>query len=363
MRAADTPADPAGATSEEVAAMRIALALAADPAAPHGPNPRVGCVMLDSTGVEIARGRHLGAGTPHAEVAAITAATQAGRAADLAGATAVVTLEPCNHTGRTGPCSQALITAGLARVVYAQSDPNPIAAGGRERLLAAGVDVVSGVLAEQARSINPEWSVAVARGWPFVTWKVAATLDGRVAAPDGTSRWITSGAARQRVHELRSQVQAVMIGTGTALADDPSLTVRDPNGTLVGSQPIRVVVGRREVPALAQLRDGVAQLLQYDGDDLHQVLADLGAREVRHVLLEGGPRLAASMVAAGLVDHVLWFTAPALIGAGTPAVGDLGIGSIGAARRFQVVGLEMVAPDVLIELVPGTADPQPDPFG
>lgn len=341
-----------GVTQSEVAAMQLALELAGNPAAPHGPNPRVGCVILASGGEEIARGWHLGAGTPHAEVAAISAAKAAGRAADLRGATAVVTLEPCNHTGRTGPCSQALIDSGLARVIYAQSDPNPIAAGGSERLRSAGVEVVAGVLEAPARNLNLEWSFAMERGRPFVTWKVAATLDGRVAAADGSSRWITSAGARQRVHQLRAQVQAVMVGTGTALADDPSLTVRDADGQPVGRQPLRVVVGRRSLPVAAKLRDGAAQLVQYPGDDLDHVLHDLAEREVCHVLLEGGPQLAASMLAAGMIDRVLWFTAPVLLGAGPAAVGDLGIATISAARRFEVVSVEVLAPDLLIELVP-----------
>ena len=183
------------ATPAEQAAMRRALTIAVTPGVPRGPNPRVGCVLLDPAGTTIAEGFHEGAGTPHAEAAALAAAGPAAR-----GATAVVTLEPCNHTGRTGPCVDALLAAGIARVVLAQPDPNPIAAGGADRLSAAGVDVVRGVLEDEARAINEAWTFAVEQGRPMVTWKVASTLDGHVAATDGSSRWITGEEARAQVH-------------------------------------------------------------------------------------------------------------------------------------------------------------------
>jgi diaminohydroxyphosphoribosylaminopyrimidine deaminase/5-amino-6-(5-phosphoribosylamino)uracil reductase len=276
--------------------------------------------------------------------------------AAVTGATAVVTLEPCNHHGRTGPCAQALIEAGIARVVYGQPDPNPVAAGGAATLRSAGIDVVGAVRADEAMALNWEWTVAVGRGWPFVTWKVAATLDGRVAARDGSSRWITGAPARAEVHELRSQVQAVMVGTGTALADDPRLTARGPSGEVLGIQPLRVVVGRRAVPAGARLRDGAAPFLQVPGDDLAGVLAELAAREVRHVLLEGGPRLAAAFLRAGLVDRIRWYVAPAILGSGKGAVADLGIAGISDIRRLRVVAVHQVGPDVCIDAVPDGGD-------
>ncbi|NAZ88631.1 bifunctional diaminohydroxyphosphoribosylaminopyrimidine deaminase/5-amino-6-(5-phosphoribosylamino)uracil reductase RibD, partial [Kineococcus indalonis] len=205
--------------------MRRALQLAAlGPAT--GPNPRVGCVLIDDAGRPLAEGHHRGAGTAHAEAAAL--ADLAARGLSARGATAVVTLEPCTHTGRTGPCAQALLAAGVRRVVVADTDPNPAAAGGAALLAAAGVEVETGLLAGQARALNERWATAVGRGRPWVTWKFAATLDGRSAAADGSSRWITSAAARADVHRLRAEHDAVLVGTGTALADDPALTVRAP---------------------------------------------------------------------------------------------------------------------------------------
>ena len=172
--------------------MRRALELAATPGVPLGPNPRVGCVLLDAGGATLATGYHRGAGTPHAEADALSRAGAAAR-----GATAVVTLEPCNHAGRTGPCVDELLAAGVARVVFAQSDPNPVAAGGAARLAEHGVEVVPGLLADESAALNEAWTFAVGRGRPMVTWKVASTLDGRVAAADGSSRWVTGRGSRR----------------------------------------------------------------------------------------------------------------------------------------------------------------------
>jgi diaminohydroxyphosphoribosylaminopyrimidine deaminase/5-amino-6-(5-phosphoribosylamino)uracil reductase len=337
-------------TSAELAAMRHALTIAVTPGVPRGPNPRVGCVLLDSSGARIAEGFHRGAGTPHAEAAALAAAGPAAR-----GATAVVTLEPCNHTGRTGPCVDALLAAGVTRVVLGQADPNPVAAGGADRLAAAGVDVLRGVLSDEAESINAVWTFAVERGRPMVTWKVASTLDGRVAAVDGSSRWVTAEQARAQVHGLRSEVDAVLIGTGTALADDPSLTVRDPDGLPAAHQPIRVVMGRRPIPAEAALRDGIAPLRIFPTESPAQVLAALRASDVQHVLLEGGPTLAAAFLRAGLVDRFVWYLAPKILGSGMPAVGDLGVPGIASAMLLEITGITRVGQDVRLDgrMVPG----------
>jgi diaminohydroxyphosphoribosylaminopyrimidine deaminase/5-amino-6-(5-phosphoribosylamino)uracil reductase len=331
--------------------MRRALALAATPGVPRGPNPRVGCVLLDPAGTPIAEGHHRGAGTPHAEVEALAAAGPAAR-----GATAVVTLEPCAHTGRTGPCADALLAAGVARVVYGQSDPNPIAAGGAQRLAGAGVEVVGGVLADEAAALNEAFTFATTHGRAMVTWKVASTLDGRVAAADGSSRWVTGPEARAEVHALRAEVDAVLIGTGTALADDPSLTVRSADGTPAAQQPVRVVMGRRPIPADAALRDGVAPLRLFPGESPAEVLAALAIEGVHHVLLEGGPTLAAAFVRADVVDRVAWYVAPLLLGAGLPAVGDLGVHRIEAARRLRIRGITRIGQDVRVDatMEPGT---------
>lgn len=342
-------ADSSGVLPAELAAMGRALELAVTPGVPLAPNPRVGCVLLDAQGRTLATGYHRGAGTDHAEVAALKAAAAAGHA--VPGATAVVTLEPCNHTGRTGPCSHALLAAGVTRVVYAQSDPNPAAAGGAGYLRSHGVAVVGGLFAERAQALNEAWTFAVTHGRPLVTWKVATTLDGRVAAVDGSSRWITSAAARAQVHELRAQVQAVIVGTGTALRDDPSLTIRDKSGHPFGVQPTRVVVGRRDLPAGSKLADAAAPLLHYRDHDPAAVLADLGRREIRHALLEGGPTLAAAFLRAGLVDRIRWYVAPALLGAGKLAVADLGITGIADILRLEVREVAVVGGDLRVDAV------------
>ena len=329
----------------ERSAMRRALEIAATPGVPRGPNPRVGCVLLAPDGSTIAEGLHRGAGTPHAEAAALAEAGTAAR-----GATAVVTLEPCNHTGRTGPCAEALLAAGVRRVVYAQADPNPVARGGAERLRDAGVDVEGGLMADDAEAVNRAWSFAVTHGRPFVTWKFATTLDGRSAAADGTSRWITGEAARARVHALRATVDAIVVGTGTVLADDPALTARDPGGGDRERQPLRVVVGHRDVPAGFRL--DAPDVLHLRTHDPAAVLAALRARGVVDVLLEGGPRLAGAFVAARCVDRVLAYLAPALLGAGRAALADAGVGTIGGIRRLQIDEVCRVGEDVLVDAHP-----------
>jgi diaminohydroxyphosphoribosylaminopyrimidine deaminase/5-amino-6-(5-phosphoribosylamino)uracil reductase len=338
------------ASRTETNALQRALALAATDGVPHGPNPRVGCVLLAPDGTVVAEGLHRGAGTSHAEVDALARAGGAAR-----GCTAVVTLEPCNHIGRTGPCSRALIEAGVSRVVFAQVDPNPVAAGGAETLRAAGVDVVGGadavgaVLVAEALALNEFWTFAVIHGRPFVTWKAAATLDGRIAAADGTSRWITSAPARAEVHELRSQVDAVVVGTGTVLADDPHLAVRHDGATLDSGQPVRVVVGLRDIPVGARVLDEAAPTLHLRTRDPLEVLTALFSRDVRHVLLEGGPTVAAAFVRAGVVDAVRWYVAPALLGAGPSALGDAGMSSVSEALRLQVLDVARVGADLRID--------------
>ena len=348
------------ASDAERTAMLRALALATDPQAPLGPNPRVGCVLLDDTGRTIAEGFHRGAGTPHAEVAALSRAGAAAR-----GATAVVTLEPCNHTGRTAPCAQALVAAGVRRVVIAQHDPNPVAAGGEATLRAAGVDVESGLLADRARAVNQAWTFAVQHRRPFVTWKLATTLDGRSAAADGTSRWISSPASRRDTHRLRAQCDVVLVGTGTVAVDDPQLTARDTAGRPLPRQPLRAVLGLRDLDPGRRVLDDSAETLRLRTRDPAEALASLFARDRQHVFLEGGPTVAAAFLRAGLVDEVVAYVAPALLGAGRAAVGDLGVTSIGQARRFDVADVTVLRPqegddaatDVRLTLVPRA---QPD---
>jgi diaminohydroxyphosphoribosylaminopyrimidine deaminase / 5-amino-6-(5-phosphoribosylamino)uracil reductase len=337
------------ASPAEVAAMRRALDLARSPGVPRGPNPRVGCVLLGAAGTIVAEGYHRGAGGPHAEVDALVAA--GGRAR---GATAVVTLEPCNHLGRTGPCAQALIAAGIVRVVFGQHDTNPVARGGAEAFRAAGVDVEGGVLADEARTVNPTWTFAVEHGRPFVTWKFAATLDGRSAAADGTSRWITSPEARADVHRLRAECDVVLVGTGTVLADDPRLTVRGDDDTAVqrAVQPLRAVMGLRSIPARAAVLDEAAETVHLATRDPERALRDLFVRDRQHVWLEGGPTLAGAFVHAGVVDRVVAYLAPALLGAGPAALADAGVTTVSRAVRLDIDDVTRVGSDLRITARP-----------
>lgn len=313
------------------------------------PNPRVGAVLADASGNLLGEGFHRGAGTPHAEIAALADARRAGR--ETAGATAYVTLEPCAHEGRTGPCARALVDAGVARVVYAVADPHRVAAGGAQLLAAAGVAVEHRPHAG-ADELTRRWRRAVRAGRPWVTWKTATTLDGRTAAADGTSRWITSAAARADVHALRAQCGAIITGTGTALVDDPQLTVRPAGGDAASStaHPVRVVLGRRELPCGARLLDDAAPTLLVRSRDPHEALAALHERGVRRALLECGPTLAAAFLHAGLVDEIVAYVAPALLGAGPGLVGDLGIGTIADITRLELREVAVVGADARLVL-------------
>src|SRR5690242_8710851 len=326
----------------DTALIRRALALAAlGPMA--DPNPRVGAVVIDRDGAVVGEGHHRGAGTPHAEVDALAGAGERAR-----GGTAYVSLEPCNHTGRTGPCARALLDAGVARVVHAQYDPGALTGGGADTLRAAGVEVVGGVLQDEALALNRAWTFAIVHGRPMVTWKFAATLDGRSAAADGSSAWITGPLARADVHDLRAECDAVLVGTGTVLADDPHLTVRHADGTLRGRRPLRVVMGLRPLPPTARVLDAAAPTLLLPTRDPAEALAELLGREIRHVWLEGGPTLAAAFLRAGLVDEVVTYLAPALLGSGLAAVGDLGIPSIDRTLRLTVRDVRTLGPDIRI---------------
>jgi diaminohydroxyphosphoribosylaminopyrimidine deaminase/5-amino-6-(5-phosphoribosylamino)uracil reductase len=282
----------------------------------------------------------------------VTALAHAGERAR--GGTAVVTLEPCAHTGRTAPCADALIAAGVARVVVAVPEPTELAGGGAARLRAAGIDVELGV--EQAEAEDgalAAWLTGVREQRPFVVWKVAATLDGRVAAADGTSRWITGEEARAAVHRLRATCDAVVVGSGTALTDDPQLTVRDAAGRTTGRRPLRVVVDRRgRLPQTARVLDDAAPTHVSRAGSPAELLAELFGRDVRRVLLEGGPTLAASFLRAGLVDEVVVHLAPSLLGAGPSLVGDLGISTMADALSLRIVDLIPMGGDVQVRLRP-----------
>jgi diaminohydroxyphosphoribosylaminopyrimidine deaminase/5-amino-6-(5-phosphoribosylamino)uracil reductase len=329
----------------EQAAMHRALALAELVRGRTSPNPPVGAVILRPDGTLAGEGATAPAGGAHAEVTALKAAGK-----DAMGATAVVTLEPCAHTGRTGPCAQALVDAGVAKVIYAVRDPNPEAAGGAMKLRDAGVEVVAGVSEAEAiaGALRP-WLHALRSGRPYVTWKYAATLDGRVAAADFTSRWITSPAARADVHVLRATVDAIVVGSGTVLADDPQLTVRDAAGTPAPFQPLRVVLDRRHrTPQHARVFDSAAETLVLDTAAPRFALKALYDRGVRHVLLEGGPTLAGAFVEARCVDEIVAYIAPKLLGDGPAALGEAGIVTIGEAVTLVVDDVERIGDDVKI---------------
>ena len=334
-------------TAAEQEAFSVALELARSAGVTRGPNPTVGCVLLDPEGREVARGWHRGAGTPHAEADALA---RAGAAAQ--GATAVVTLEPCAHHGRTPPCAQALIAAGVRRVVLGQLDPNPEAAGGAQVLREAGVEVAGPWRAAAARALNEDWTRAQELRRPVVIWKVAASLDGRITAADGSSQWITGPQSRTAAHELRASVDAVLTGTGTALADRPRLTARPHGVTLPPEQqPLRAVMGLRELPVDHPLADAMWLRTR----DPAEALALLWEADVRRVMLECGPRLAAAFADADLVDRIVWFTAPIMLGPFGLAVVDGGPTTLVEARRWQVAALAASGDDVRIDLERGDA--------
>lgn len=317
-------------SATEKAAMDAALTAAL--AGPRGANPLVGAVILGAEGEQLATGYHRGAGTAHAEADAISEARRQG--IDTKGTTMVVTLEPCNHVGRTGPCAQAIIAAGIAKVIYAVDDPHDPAAGGAKTLRAAGIDVTSGLGHDESLDLNREWFDAVAAKRPFVTLHIAQTLDSRIAAVDGTSQWISSAESLADNHALRRLIDAILVGTGTVLIDNPRLTARTPDGELSQRQPVRAVMGLRDVPEGAAVRGTDGRFRHLPTRDPAEALAMLFEEGVRHVMVEGGSSILSTFLAAGLVDELIVYLAPTLLGSGTPALNDLGIGTLAEAQHW-----------------------------
>lgn len=328
------------------AAMRLAIEQSALVKGTTYPNPPVGAVILDAAGEVVGVGGTEPAGGDHAEILALR------RAGDLAaGGTVVVTLEPCNHYGKTPPCVNALLDAKVATVVYAVADPNPEAAGGAARLEEAGVAVRSGVLADEvAGGPLREWLHKQRTGLPHLTWKYASSVDGRSAAADGSSQWISSEASRLDLHRRRGACEAIVVGTGTVLADDPALTARLPDGSLAERQPLRVVVGMREIPSEAKVLNDDSRTMLIRTHDPMEVLKAVSDRT--DVLLEGGPTLAGAFLRAGAVDRILAYVAPTLLGGPVTAVDDVGVSTIARALRWQFDGIERAGPDVILSLVP-----------
>jgi len=357
---------------DDEAYLERALGLAERGRGLTSPNPLVGAVVV-AGGRILGEGFHEGPGLPHAEIVALEEAGDGAR-----GATLYTTLEPCDHFGRTPPCTQSIVRAGVVRVVSAMGDPNPVVDGrGFAALEAAAIEVRTGVLAQEAARQNEAYLKHVRTGLPFVTWKMAASLDGKVASRDGTSRWITGEAARADVHRLRAASDAILVGAGTALVDDPSLTVRDPGYR--GRPPLRVLVDARgRVPETGDLFDQAArtmvattgaaprdrreawrsrgaEVVEYEPEGgnvpLLQLLADLGKRDVQSVLLEGGPTLAWSMVEDRAVDKVVVYFAPKLIGgeAAPGVLGGRGFAPIAQAVRLRVASFDRVGEDLKVE--------------
>ncbi|HWO71495.1 MAG TPA: bifunctional diaminohydroxyphosphoribosylaminopyrimidine deaminase/5-amino-6-(5-phosphoribosylamino)uracil reductase RibD [Actinomycetota bacterium] len=357
---------------DDRAYMRRALELAGRGRGLVSPNPPVGAVVV-AGGEVVGEGWHAGPGTPHAEAVALRAAGERAR-----GATLYCTLEPCDHHGRTPPCTEAIVAAGVARVVAPLRDPNPIVDGrGFRALRRAGVRVEVGAGRTAARRLLEPYAKHVRTGLPFVTLKLAATLDGKVAARDGSSRWITGEAARADVHRLRAAADAIAVGAGTALADDPALTVRDPGYR--GAPKLRVLVDARgRVPARGRLFDGAAPTLvatteaagreareawraagadvavlpeAAGGVSIPALLEHLGKRDVQHLLLEGGPTLAFAAVAAGCVDRLVLYLAPKLLGGvGAPGVlAGAGFAPVGEATRVRILGIRRLGEDLRVE--------------
>lgn len=307
------------------------------------PNPVVGAVVVSPTGAIIGEGFH--AGGDHAEVVALSDCADQGCA--TAGATIFVTLEPCNHTGKRPPCTQAIADAGISRVVFAANDPNPIAMGGGEDLRSRGITVTDHVLSDEATYVNRAWVHKIVKKRPYVTWKIASTFDGFTAAADGTSKWITSEESRALVQRMRAESDAILIGTGTALVDNPSLIPKDDL-----RRPMRIVMGERRIPADAHLNDDEAKTLFIRSRDvatLNAAISDLG---LNSILLEAGPTLGSALLLKDFVDEIHWFQAPTLLGTGQKAMGDLHVQTLAKRRNLLITESKMIGPDLLTILIP-----------
>ena len=336
---------PRDASAGEHAAMRRALELATKGPL-RGPNPQVGCVLLDAQGKIVSEGWHEGAGSPHAEVVALANLSKSGTSAE--GLTAVVTLEPCSHTGRTGPCANALIEAGISRVLFSVSDPGDESGGGGEVLTKAGIEVRGGIELEAGEKLLEHWLVSTGSQRPWVTVKWAMSLDGRAAAVDGTSQWITSATTRQRVHNDRSAHDAIAVGTKTVIIDDPSLTARKPDGTLFEQQPFAVVVGETSMPSGAKVRNHPGGFLHHQSHDLRQLCQELFELGHRSLYVEGGPTLASAFIKAGLVDEFHITMGALLLGGTKLATTDIGVSTMEEALTLDIQSVTQFDTDVFV---------------
>jgi diaminohydroxyphosphoribosylaminopyrimidine deaminase/5-amino-6-(5-phosphoribosylamino)uracil reductase len=330
------------------AAMLRALELAAlSPS--YGENPQVGAVLINDAGEIVAEGWHKGAGTPHAEIDALK--NLAAKGISGAGLTAVVTLEPCNHTGKTGPCSQALIESGVKKVVFGTYDPGKTEGGGRFTLEEAGIEVVSDILRDDCAQLIAPWFTNKFEQRPYVVIKWAASVDGRTAAADGTSKWITGAEAREDVHARRAASQAIMVGTNTVELDDPELTARKPDGSLYENQPLRVVVGERELNSASRVFNSDSETIRFQTHDLGSVMQQLFDRGIRQVFVEGGAQLESALISAGFADEFLIYVAPKLIGGLATAIRDIEVGSMDQAVDLEFIETKKLGADILIRAI------------
>jgi diaminohydroxyphosphoribosylaminopyrimidine deaminase/5-amino-6-(5-phosphoribosylamino)uracil reductase len=301
------------------------------------PNPNVAAAIYSADGQLIADGAHnREISVDHAEVVAIRNAGEKTR-----GAIIVVSLEPCNHTGTTLACVDAIIKAGISKVIYAVKDPNPVAAGGAERLRAAGIEVEY-VASPELEKAQGAWLHRINTGRPYFMWKVATSLDGRIAAADGTSQWISSEESRLDVQILRTQSDAILIGTGTALADNPTLRPRIEGAT----NPLRIVMGNREVPTNFNLNDGTSETLYVKSHEVSQLLEALGALKLNQVLVEAGPALGSALLMAGIIDEVVIYQAPIALGAGPSWLEDIGITTLADGQKLELISSEVCGRDI-----------------
>ena len=306
------------------------------------PNPIVGAVITTATGEFISEGFHQGG--DHAEVRAIKAAKEI-----PAGSIIYVSLEPCNHHGKTPPCVDAIINSGIKKVFYAVGDPNPIAAGGAQRMRDAGIEVESGVCETEARLVNRAWLTKMELGRPRITWKIASTMDGKVAAADGSSKWITGEIARADVAKIRAQSDGIVTSTATVIADDPLLTSKG-----IGKNPVRIVMGLTDIARDSKILGSDAETIQIKSHDFNELISLSNDRGFNQVLIESGPTFGTALLCADLVDEIILFQAPTFFGSGTPSVADLGITNVVGRLDFEIIDVEILGADLKITLVKST---------
>jgi diaminohydroxyphosphoribosylaminopyrimidine deaminase / 5-amino-6-(5-phosphoribosylamino)uracil reductase len=300
------------------------------------PNPNVSAAIYSADGNLIADGFHNRKVSPdHAEVIALKSAGAAAR-----GATMVVTLEPCAHTGKTPPCTQAIIDAGIAKVIYTVTDPNPIASGGADLLRAAGIDVEFRESAHLAY-VQRAWLHKEVTGRPLMIWKVATTVDGKVAASDGTSQWITGAESREDVQNLRAQSDAILIGTNTAIVDNPHLIPRGHR-----ARPVRVISGEQEVPATNQIFDDEARTISVKSKSIPELMQVLTHEGFNQVLVEAGPTLGSALMASGNIDELIIYQAPKMLGAGKEFVSRLGISTLDDHLKLELISVRQLGSDI-----------------